>query len=138
VRIEKLLLLVICFWTMLLAIAPVLGFNFYFPFVVPDVLDSAQQIERLLILRSASFMTSAYFTLRYFLNRKPLSSVSPILVLSNFMIFFGMISNLQNDVSIFEDPSKSNWVVLLVLVIFSYGLFRIHTKDTKKIFDKDW
>ena len=50
-RTEKLLLLVICFWTMLLAIAPVLGFNFYFPFVVPDVLDSAQQIERLLILR---------------------------------------------------------------------------------------
>lgn len=137
-KIEKLFLLVICFWTMLLAIAPVLGFDFYFPFVAPDDLDSAQQIERLLILRSASFMTTAYFTLRYFLNRKPLSSVSPILVSCNFMIFFGVISNLQNNVSIFEDPAKSNWVVLLVLVIFSCVLFRIHSTDTKKIFGKDW
>ena len=54
------------------------------------------------------------------------------------MVFFGVISNLQNGVSIFDNPAESNWVVILVLMILTFVLFRINKTDTKKIFDKDW
>ena len=118
--------------------APVFGIEFYFPYIGKGELDSAQQIERLLVLRSASFMTIVYFTFKYFTNRKPLSSASPILVWSSFMVLFGVISNLQNGISIFDNPAESNWVVLLVLMILTFVLFRINKTDTKKIFDKDW
>ena len=137
-RIEKLLLVIICLWAVILAIAPVLGIDFYFPFIGEGTLDLTQQVERLLVLRSASFMTIVYFTFKYFTNRKPLSSVSPILVWSGFMVFFGVISNIQNDISVFESPAESNWIVLLVLMILTFSLFRINKSDTKKIFDKDW
>lgn len=137
-RLEKVMLVIICFWGVLLAMAPVFGIEFYFPYIVKGTLDSTQQIERLLVLRSATFMTILYFTFKYFTNRKPLSSVSPILAWSSFMVLFGVISNLQNGVSIFDNPAESNWVVLLVLMILTFVLFRIHMTDTKKIFDKDW
>ena len=137
-RLEKILLVIICLWGIALAMAPVFGFEFYFPLLGKGGLDSAEQIQRLLVLRSASFMTITYFTLKYFTNRKPLSSVSPILVWSSFMVLFGVISNLQNGISIFDNPAESNWVVLLVLMILTFVLFRINKTDTKKIFDKDW
>lgn len=137
-RLEKVMLVIICLWGVLLAMAPVFGIEFYFPYIGKGTLDSAQQIERLLVLRSATFMTILYFTFKYFTNRKPLSSVSPILAWSSFMVFFGVISNLQNGVSIFDNPAESNWVVILVLMILTFVLFRINKTDTKKIFDKDW
>lgn len=137
-RLEKVMLVIICLWGVLLAMAPVFEIEFYFPYIGKGTLDSAQQIERLLVMRSATFMTIVYFTFKYFTNRKPLSSVSPILAWSSFMVFFGVISNLQNGVSIFDNPAESNWVVILVLTILTFVLFRINKKDTKKIFDKDW
>ena len=137
-RLEKVMLVIICLWGVLLAMAPVFEIEFYFPYIGKGTLDLAQQIERLLVMRSATFMTIVYFTFKYFTNRKPLSSVSPILAWSSFMVFFGVISNLQNGVSIFDNPAESNWVVILVLTILTFVLFRINKKDTKKIFDKDW
>lgn len=137
-RLEKILLVIICLWGIALAMAPVFGIEFYFPSIGKGGLDSAEQIQRLLVLRSASFMTIVYFTFKYFTNRKPLSSVSPILVWSSFMVLFGVISNLQNGISIFSNPDKSNWIVLVVLMILTFVLFRINKSDTKKIFDKDW
>ena len=46
-RLEKVLLVIICLWGVLLAMAPVFGIEFYFPYIGKGGLDSAQQIERL-------------------------------------------------------------------------------------------
>ena len=69
--------------------------NFVFPFFYfqvnfePTTYEQTMIVLRLQIVRAAAFMTMAYFIFKYLRNRRPLSSVVPVLVFTNFLITGG-------------------------------------------------
>ena len=87
----------------------------------------------LVITKSASFMTLSFFALNYLQNRKPLSSVAPLLVYSNFTIIFGVIFLIQSD-----NTQWSHWTLVFLLSVISVILFQENRKEAKKIFRDDW
>ena len=132
-------------WTLLLwfvvgAFLPLLDITFSFPFfyfrvpLEPTTGDQAMIILRLQIVRAASFMTMAYFIFKYLRNRKPLSSVVPVLVFINFLIFFSVIYTLRSGYT----WSWKEWSVFGFLIVLSWVLFRENRSEATKIFSKDW
>ena len=87
----------------------------------------------LIINKSSSFMTLSFFAFNYLQNRKPLSSVAPLLVYSNFIIIFGVILLIQSD-----NTQWSHWALLFFLSVISVILFQENRKEAKKIFRDDW
>ena len=87
----------------------------------------------LVITKSASFMTLTFFAFNYLQNRKPLSSVAPLLVYSNFTIIFGVIFLIQSD-----NTQWSHWTLVFLLSVISVILFQENRKEAKKIFRDDW
>ena len=87
----------------------------------------------LVITKSASFMTLTFFAFNYLQNRKPLSSVAPLLVYSNFTIIFGVIFLIQSD-----NTQWSHWALVFLLSVISVILFQENRKEAKKIFRDDW
>ena len=61
----------------------------------------------LIINKSSSFMTLSFFAFNYLQNRKPLSSVAPLLVYSNFIIIFGVIFMTSTSTSIRDSTSST-------------------------------
>ena len=87
----------------------------------------------LVITKSASFMTLSFFALNYLQNRKPLSSVAPLLVYSNFTIIFGAIFLTQS-----HNTQWSHWALVFLLSVISVILFEENKQEGKKIFRNDW
>ena len=87
----------------------------------------------LVITKSASFMTLSFFAFNYLQNRKPLSSVAPLLVYSNFTIIFGAIFLIQSD-----NTQWSHWTLVFLLSVISVILFQENRKEAKKILRDDW
>ena len=87
----------------------------------------------LVITKSASFMTLSFFALNYLQNRKPLSSVAPLLVHSNFTVIFGAIFLTQSD-----NTQWSHWALVFLLSVVSVILFQENKQEGKKIFRNDW
>lgn len=87
----------------------------------------------LIINKSASFMTLNFFALNYLRNRKPLSSVAPLLVYCNFIIFFGVIFLIQS-----ENTSWTHWMLLFLLSSMSFILFQENRNEARKIFKNEW
>ena len=87
----------------------------------------------LVITKSASFMTLSFFALNYLQNRKPLSSVSPLLVHSNFTVIFGAIFLTQSD-----NTQWSHWALVFLFSVVSVILFQENKQEGKKIFRNDW
>ena len=78
----------------------------------------------LVITKSASFMTLSFFALNYLQNRKPLSSVAPLLVYSNFTIIFGVIFLIQSD-----NTQWSHWALVFLLSVISVILLQENSKS---------
>ena len=89
-------------------------------------------IERLTAVKSASLTTLVYFSLRYFRNRKPLSSISPVLVFVMCLTFFGTLADIRADTNIVD------WYEYVFFFGLTFVLFRLHSSDSKKLFGKDW
>ena len=119
---------------------PLLDITFSFPFfyfqvpLEPTTDDQAMIILRLQIVRAASFMTMAYFIFKYLRNRKPLSSVVPVLVFINFLIFFSVIYTLRSGYV----WTWKEWSVFGFLLVLSWVLFRENRSEATKIFSRDW
>ena len=131
---------ILLLWFVVGACMPLLDITFSFPFfyfqvpLEPTTDDQAMIILRLQIVRAASFMTMAYFIFKYLRNRKPLSSVVPVLVFINFLIFFSVIYTLRSG---FVWTWKE-WSVFGFLLVLSWVLFRENRSEATKIFSKDW
>ena len=87
----------------------------------------------LVITKSASFMTFSFFAFNYLQNRKPLSSVAPLLVYSNFTVIFAAIFLAQSD-----NTQWSHWALVFLLSVISVVLFQENKQEGKKIFRNDW
>ena len=131
---------ILLLWFVAGACMPLLDITFSFPFfyfqvpLEPTTDDQAMIILRLQIVRAASFMTMAYFIFKYLRNRKPLSSVVPVLVFINFLIFFSVIYTLRSG---FVWTWKE-WSVFGFLLVLSWVLFRENRSEATKIFSRDW
>ena len=136
----KILMWILLLWFVVGACMPLLDITFSFPFfyfqvpLEPTTDDQAMIILRLQIVRAASFMTMAYFIFKYLRNRKPLSSVVPVLVFINFLIFFSVIYTLRSG---FVWTWKE-WSVFGFLLVLSWVLFRENRSEATKIFSRDW
>ena len=131
---------VLLIWFVLSACLPLLDITFAFPFfyfqvpLEPTTHEQAMIILRLEIVRGASCMTMAYFIFKYLRNRKPLSSVVPVLVFINFLILFSVIYTLKSG----HIWSWKEWSVFGFLIVLSWILFRENRSEETKIFSKDW
>ena len=131
---------ILLLWFVVGACMPLLDITFSFPFfyfqvpLEPTTDDQAMIILRLQIVRAASFMTMAYFIFKYLRNRKPLSSVVPVLVFISFLIFFSVIYTLRSG---FVWTWKE-WSVFGFLLVLSWVLFRENRSEATKIFSRDW
>lgn len=136
----KILMWILLLWFVVGACMPLLDITFSFPFfyfqvpLEPTTDDQAMIILRLQIVRAASFMTMAYFIFKYLRNRKPLSSVVPVLVFINFLIFFSVIYTLKSGYV----WTWKEWSVFGFLLALSWVLFRENRSEATKIFSKDW
>ena len=120
---------------MIASILPLLGWQLfiYGPFKLEAFDPIVGNSLFLVITKSASFMTLTFFALNYLQNRKPLSSVAPLLVYSNFTIIFGVIFLIQSD-----NTQWSHWALLFLLSAISVILFQENRREAKKIFRNDW
>ena len=50
----------------------------------------ASETGRLAVIRTASFLTMAYFIFRHLRNKRPLSFAAPVQVFVNFLILIGL------------------------------------------------
>ncbi len=127
----KILLFLLLAWLVLASVAIIFDLVIWFPYMeykAPNDLAN----HRLLALRSAVFMTLAYYIVNHLRMKKPLSSVSPILVFVNFLILFSAILIIKNN------GPKTEWLVLVFGAIFSVFLFIESRNERNKIFKDAW
>ena len=134
------LMVILLLWFIIGAFIPLFDITFSFPFfyfqvhLEPMTEDQTMIILRLQIVRAASFMTMAYFIFKYLRNRKPLSSVVPVLVFTNFLILFFVAYTVRSE----HVWSWKEWSVFGFLLILSWVLFRENRSEATKIFSRDW
>ena len=134
------LMVILLLWFIIGAFIPLFDITFSFPFfyfqvhLEPMTEDQTMIILRLQIVRAASFMTMAYFIFKYLRNRKPLSSLVPVLVFTNFLILFSVAYTVRSE----HVWSWKEWSVFGFLLILSWVLFRENRSEATKIFSKDW
>ncbi|MGB1189971.1 MAG: hypothetical protein ACPHAN_04545 [Pseudomonadales bacterium] len=131
-RFVKAVLVLLMFWLAGASLLPVLGWNLYLPFQVEE-LDLTGVYLRLVTIKSAAFMTMVYFIFNYLRHRRPLSSVAPLLVFSNFIVGFGVFFMVRYTHLVLID-----WLVLTLLAILSVMLFFENEKESRTIFKDDW
>ena len=131
-RIVQAVLVILMIWLMVASFLPIVGWTLYLPFEVEE-LDLSGVYLRLVTIKSAAFMTMVYFIYNYLRHRRPLSSVAPLLVFSNFVVGFGVYYIIRYDPLVMVD-----WLVLAFLIILSVVLFFENEKESRTIFKDDW
>ena len=128
-------IVVLSLYLLIASILPIFGWQLfiYGPFKLDAFDPIVGNALFLVITKSASFMTLSFFAFNYLQNRKPLSSVAPLLVYSNFTIIFGVIFLIQSD-----NTQWSHWTLVFLLSVISVILFQENRKEAKKIFRDDW
>ena len=107
------------------------GYDLYLPstlFVESGRGDS----ERLVVIRSAVFLTMAFFIYRHLSRKRPLSSVAPLQVFVNFLIVVGLFRMR------FSSEYWLEWAILGVLVALSGILYVENRSESQRIFKDDW
>jgi hypothetical protein len=77
---------------MLMAVLPLFGLNFILVLGPASLEPFDPTIEPiyLFVSRSAGLATAAYFAINFLRHRRPLTAAAPLLVYTNFTIFFGV------------------------------------------------
>ena len=136
----RIFMVVLLLWLLAGALLPLVNIGLFLPVLsfvsLTDPATGDYQLIslRLQIVRAASFMTMAYFIFKYLRNRKPLSSVVPVLVFTNFLIFFSIIYTLRTGLI----WSWEEWVAFTFLVILAPLLYKENRGEASKIFSRDW
>jgi hypothetical protein len=131
---ERILIGFIALVLLLMAVLPVFGFNLTLvrgPAAL-EPFDPAIEPIYLFVARSAGLATAAFFAINFLRQRRPLTAAAPLLVYTNFTIFFGFAYLVQTSLQLIQ-----LWPVpfLLALSIF---LFKQNKRESAKIFSKDW
>ena len=119
----------------LMAVLPILGFNLILvlgPFSL-EPFDPSTEPLYLFVSRSAGLATAAFFAINFLRQRRPLTSVAPLLAYANFTIIFGVAYLLQT--SSFQLIQLWPAPLLIALSVF---LFKQNQRESTKIFTKDW
>ena len=138
--VTRVLMVILLLWFVVGAFIPLFDITYSFPFfyfqvhLEPATEEQSMIILRLQIVRAASFMTMAYFIFKYLRNRKPLSSVVPVLVFNNFLILFSVLYTIKSGFT----WSWKEWSVFGFLLILSWILFKENRSEATKIFSRDW
>jgi len=114
---------------------PIIGYQIYLygPLRVSTINLVAGELFFLVVIKSSSLMTMNFFILNYLRNRRPLSSVAPLLVFCNFIIGFGFVFFL-----IADGIRWTHWIYLLSLCILSLILYKENRKESTTIFKNEW
>ena len=87
IRVSKVIMAVWLVWMVPSAWMPLFGYMYEVPYTI-IVIDVEAANWRVHSIRSAAFMTVAYFIVSYFRHQRPLSSVLPVLVSPIGCLFF--------------------------------------------------
>ena len=130
-QVVKLFLVAFLIWFITAAISPFFDIYFWFPYIETPINDSIG-FQRALTVRSAMFLTLAYFIVNYLRHRKPLSSVVPI------MIFTTLYSICRTGFLVKNGGPYTEWLVIAFTIIFSIMLYLEYKTETNKIFSNSW
>ena len=130
-KLTKILMILLLFWMIPASVIPIFDLVILFPYVTSVPIDDLAS-HRLLSVRSAAFMTIAYFIINHLRQKKPLSSVSPVFVYANFLWIFSTIFLIKNGGPITE------WFVVIFIATFSGVLFFANKNESNKIFKDAW
>ena len=102
---------------------------------IRKIIEVPTDFSYLLVVRSSSFATLAFFGMNYLRRKRPLSSVEPLLVYSVCTVFFGSWA-------MFFSGAAYSWTELCTLglvLVLSIFLFRENKAESKTIFrGDDW
>ena len=134
-RMERILIGFIALQLLLMAVLPLFGFNLILVLgpAAFQPFDPTIEPIYLFVGRSAGLATAAFFAINFLRQRRPLTAVAPLLVYTNFTIFFGVAYLFQT--ASFQLIQLWPAPFLLALSIF---LFKQNQRESTKIFSKDW
>ena len=115
-KLTKILMILLLFWMIPASVIPIFDLVIWFPHVTSVPIGDLAS-HRLLSVRSAAFMTIAYFIINHLRQKKPLSSVTPVFVYANSLLMFSTIFLIKNGGPITE------WFMVIFIAIFSGVLF---------------
>ncbi len=130
----KVIMGILCIWLSVVAILPLFGYNIIAAELMAiEHFNPERESYYLYVVRSATFMMLAFFGLNYLRRRRPLSSVAPLLVFVNFVIFFGVLYQLLSFSFVLH-----HWLVIGFHFPMSFWLYRQNIQESKTIFTNDW
>ena len=130
-RVSKVILAVLLVWMVPSAWMPLFGYMYEVPYTI-IVIDVEAANWRVHSIRSAAFMTVAYFIVSYFRHQRPLSSVLPVLVFSYWLFVFRVATLV-----IYSQP-WTEWILVFAFVVLNIVLTIEHMRDSNRIFKDSW
>ena len=131
---ERTLIGFIALVLLLMAVLPLFGFNLILVMGPASLepFDPAMELVYLFVARSAGLATAAFFAINFLRHRRPLTAAAPLLVYTNFTLFFGVAYLVQTSFQLIQ-----LWPVPILMVL-SIFLFKQNQRESVKIFSKDW
>lgn len=130
---SKIVCLLLAIWLSAAAVLPLFGMNLIASQAGFVSFDPSEDTLYLFVTRSACFATSVFYLTNYLRRRRPLSSVSPLLVLSIMHFVFGAAYILV--FSFFNFALIAFLVLLVGLSIFFYSE---NEKERSVLFRESW
>ena len=124
-------LIVLMFWLVLSASIAPFGYFLSLPWGFEQIELIGNQL-RFMAIRSATFLTLSYFIFNYLRHQRPLSSVAPLLVFTNFLIVTA-VTAMTMGAAVWQD-----WAAVGMLCCLVPILLIEHNKESKTIFVSDW
>lgn len=128
---RKGVLAVIMVGLILVSAMSLVGYDLYLPSAAFSE-SALGDADRLVVIRSAAFLTMAFFIYRHLGRKRPLSSVVPLQVFVNFLIVVGLFRMR------FSSEYWLEWVILGVLLALSALLYYENRSESQRIFKDDW
>jgi hypothetical protein len=119
------------FWLVLSASIAPFGYFLSLPWGFEEIELIGNQL-RFMAIRSATFLTLSYFIFNYLRHQRPLSSVAPLLVFTNFLIVTAVTAMMMG-ATVWQD-----WAAVGILCCLVPILLIEHNKESKTIFVSDW
>ena len=129
--VSKVIMAVLLVWMVPSALSPLFGYMYEVPYTI-IVIDVEAANWRVHSIRSAAFMTVAYFIVSYFRHQRPLSSVLPVLVFSYWLFVFRVATLV-----IYPQP-WTEWILVGVFIALNTVLTIEYMRDSNRIFNDAW
>ena len=127
----KTVLWLLAVWLLVTVTLGLFDIHIYFPFAIGSSMDIPY--HRWQTVRFSTFLTIAFFIIRYVSGSRPVSALAVIDVYIKFMVFVGIIL-----ISKLEIITPSEWVTLGFFIALSIGLHRGCKSHRGLKFVKHW